>query len=184
MPRKGVEPQRRAALVEAAIGEIAERGSAGVTVARIARRAGVSGALAHHYFGSKEQILLAAMRHILGVFGAEARTALRGARTPEARLRAIVAVCFAPASFSNEGIAAWLDFYGQARTHAPTRRLLLIYQRRLRSNLLYALRPLTADAETVAEGAAALIDGVYLRAALGPLREPERLVNDWIGRNL
>ena len=181
MPRKAVEPLRRAALVEATIGEIAERGSADATVARIARRAGVSGALAHHYFGSKERILLAAMRHILMVFGAEARGALRMAGTPEDRLRAIVRVCFSPTGFRDETVAAWLDFYVQARTHAPTRRLLTVYQRRLRSNLIAALRPLCDDPEAVAEGAAALIDGCYIRAALGPLNDPEGLVMDWIG---
>ena len=42
-----------------------------------------------------------------------------------------------------------------------------MYQSRLRSNLLYGLRPLTgARAEAVAEGLGALIDGVYIRAAL------------------
>ena len=184
MPRKAVEPMRRAALVEATIGEIAERGSQDTTVAAIARRAGVSGALAHHYFGSKDAILLAAMRHILGVFGAEARGALRMAQGPEARLRAIVAASFSPVNFRGESVAAWLDFYVQARTHAPTRRLLDIYQARLRSNLLHALRPLCDDPEAVAEGAAALIDGVYLRAALGRVDAPEPLVMDWIGRRL
>ena len=184
MPRKTVEPQRRAALVEAAIGEVADRGARDATVAAIARRAGVSGALAHHYFGSKEAILLAAMRHLLAVFGAEARGALRAAATPEARLRAIVAAAFSPANFRADSVAAWLDFYVQARTHPPTGRLLAIYQRRLRSNLVHALRPLAADPEGLAEGAAALIDGVWLRAALGGTPDPERLVTEWLEARL
>ena len=184
MPRKAIEPIRRAALLEAAIGEIAERGSQDATVARIARRAGVSGALAHHYFGSKEAMLLAAMRHILSVFGAEARGALRMARTPEERLRAIVAASFSPANFQVDSVAAWLDFYVQARTHPPTRRLLTIYQRRLRSNLVHALQPLSSEPVAVAEGAAALIDGVYLRAALGEVGDPETLVMEWVEARL
>ena len=184
MPRPSVEPQRRAALVAATIAEIAERGSGDVTMARIARRAGVSGALAHHYFGSKEAILLATMRHILTVFGAEARGALRMAPTPHDRLRAILGVSFSPASFRPQTVAAWLDFYVQARTHAPTRRLLRIYQGRLRSNLRFALRPLTPEAERLAEGAAALIDGVYLRAALGEPADPAALVLDWLEARL
>ena len=184
MPRTGIEPLRRAALVEATIGEIAERGSADTTVARIARRAGVSGALAHHYFGSKERILLAAMRHILAMYGAQVRGALAMAATPEARLAAIVRVNFAASGFRADTVAAWLDFYVQARTHAPTRRLLTIYQRRLRSNLRHALRPLTTDPAPVAEGAAALIDGLYLRAAFGEAADPEALVLDWIGARI
>jgi TetR/AcrR family transcriptional repressor of bet genes len=40
--------KRRRALIGAALGEIADRGSLDVTVAQIAHRAGVSSALAHH----------------------------------------------------------------------------------------------------------------------------------------
>ncbi|WP_308915540.1 choline-responsive transcriptional repressor BetI [Jannaschia sp. LMIT008] len=182
--RKQIEPLRRDALVRAAIGEIADRGSADTTVARIAARAGVSGALAHHYFGSKERILLAAMRHILSNYRAQARAALSAAVTPRDRLRAVVRVSFNADAFDADVVAAWLDFYVQARTHAPTRRLLRIYQRRLRSNLIHALRPLTDDPAGVADGTAALIDGVYLRAALGAPANPERTVLEWLEARL
>ena len=50
---------------------------------QIAKRAGMSSALAHHYFGSKDQIFSAAMRHILSIFGAEVRGALAMAKTPK-----------------------------------------------------------------------------------------------------
>lgn len=53
MPKKGMEHLRREALTRAAIIEIAQTGVLDLTVARIASRAGVSSALAHHYFGSK-----------------------------------------------------------------------------------------------------------------------------------
>ena len=70
MPKIGAEPIRKAALINATIFEIGRAGSLDVTVAQIARRAGMSPALAHHYFGSKSQMLTAAMRHILSVYGA------------------------------------------------------------------------------------------------------------------
>ena len=82
MPKLGMEPIRRAALVKATIDEIGQAGSLDVTVGRIARRAGVSAALAHHYFGGKEDLFLAAMRHILALFGAAVRDRLTGATTP------------------------------------------------------------------------------------------------------
>ena len=47
------------------------------------------------------------------------------------------------------------------------KRLLTIYQARMRSNLVYGLRPLLgARALEVAARIAALIDGVYLRQSL------------------
>lgn len=168
MPKLGMEPIRKAALVKATIAEIGRAGSLDVTVAQIARRAGMSSALAHHYFGSKEQIFLAAMRHILTLYGAEVRGALAAAQDTKGRVRAIVRASFAPGSFRREVIGAWLNFYVLAQTVPEAKRLLSVYQRRLRSNLVHALRPLVGDrAEALAEGAGAMIDGVYIRQALG-----------------
>ncbi len=185
MPRTGMEPQRRNALVRAAIAEIAATGAADVTVARIARRAGMSPALAHHYFGSKDRMLLAAMRHVLSVYGAEVRARLTAARTPRERLDAIVAASFASSNFEDDVVAAWLNFYAQARQPGETRRLLRLYHKRLRSNLVHALRPLTDRPEALAESIAALIDGLYVRAALGGgPTDPAALVRDHIERAL
>jgi TetR/AcrR family transcriptional repressor of bet genes len=167
MARSGAEPIRRDAIVKATIHEVARAGSLEVTVAQIARRAGVSSALAHHYFGSKEAIFVAAMRHVLIVWGAEVRGALATADTPRERVEAIVRASFSASSFRRESVAAWLNFYVLAQTMPEARRLLHLYHRRMRSNLVHALRPLVGGrAGTVAEGLGALIDGVYLRQAL------------------
>jgi TetR/AcrR family transcriptional repressor of bet genes len=171
MPKLGMEPIRKAALVKATISEIGRTGSLDVTVSQIAKRAGMSSALAHHYFGSKEDMFLAAMRHILTLYGAEVRGALALAAGtgggPQGRLRAVLTASFSPANFRREAVGAWLNFWVLAQTVPEARRLLAIYQRRLRSNLLAGLRPLAgARAETLAEGLAALIDGLYLREGL------------------
>ncbi|NOX40088.1 MAG: transcriptional regulator BetI [Alphaproteobacteria bacterium] len=164
-----MEPIRRSALVRATITEIGIAGSLDVTVGSIARRAGVSSALVHHYFGSKEQIFLAAMRHILGGFGARARAELREARTPRDRLNAIIAASFDEEEFAPEVISSWLSFYVQAQNVAGARRLLRVYTGRLHSNLVFSLKRLTneANAHLIAAGLAALIDGLYVRQALG-----------------
>lgn len=169
MPRIGVEPIRRASLIKATIAEIGEVGSLEVTVSRIARRAGMSSALAHHYFGSKESMFLAAMRHVLTVYGAEVRGALAAADTPESRARAIIRASFAPANFRREVVSAWLNFYVLAQTKPEARRLLCVYQRRIVSNLRHALRPIAGGRHAaIATSIAAMIDGAYLHAALGP----------------
>ncbi|MEL6509717.1 MAG: transcriptional regulator BetI [Pseudomonadota bacterium] len=167
MPKIGMEPVRRLALVNAAISEIGHRGSLDVTVTQIAKRAGVSSALAHHYFGSKENILTAAMWRILAMLAADLRDAQHGKKTPIERLHAIVDASFSDRNFRPDVIAAWLAFYVSAQTSNDAHRLLKVYHRRLRSNLLHELRPLlAADAERVAETIAALIDGFYIRQAL------------------
>ncbi len=166
MPKVGMDPIRRSALVQATIAEIGAAHSLDVTVGQIAKRAGMSTALAHHYFGGKDQIFLAAMRHILSQFGAAVRDALVGAETPRDRAAAIVIASFDETCFDPATVNAWMTLYAAAPTNAGTRRLLRLYQRRLRSNLRHALRPLSINAEADAETMAALIDGLYLRAAL------------------
>ncbi len=167
MPKLGMEPIRKAALVKATISEIGRVGSLDVTVTQIAKRAGMSSALAHHYFGSKEDMFLAAMRHILTLYGAEVRGALALAEGPQWRVRAVLAASFSPANFRREAVGAWLNFWVLAQTVPEAKRLLAVYQRRLRSNLLAGLRPLAgARAEALADGLGALIDGLYLREVL------------------
>lgn len=168
MPKLGMEPIRRAALVKATIEEIGRAGTLDITVSQIAKRAGMSSALAHHYFGGKDQIFLAAMRHTLAVYAAQVRDALAGADAPGDRLRAIVHASFGGQNFLPEVIAAWMNFYVLAQISPDAMRLLRVYHKRLISNLVHALRPLVgARAPEVAENVAALIDGVYLRKSLG-----------------
>lgn len=167
MPKIGMEPIRRDALVLAAIAEIGRAGTLDVTVAQIANRAGMSSALAHHYFGSKEQMFLAAMRHILVVFGNEVRVGLAQATTPDERLEAIVRACFSAENFRPEVANAWLNFYVLALQSPQAGRLLTVYHKRLQSNLVYALKPLAGKrSAAIAASTGALIDGLYLRAVL------------------
>lgn len=168
MPKLGMEPLRKRALIDAAIMVIGENGSLDVTVSEIAGRAGVSSALAHHYFGAKDALLLATMRHILAELGADARKALRDSESGLARVHAIIAVNFSEKQFSAATIAAWLAFYVEAQRSTALRRLLRIYARRLHSNLMSGLTPEMdrPAAARAAEGIAALIDGLYIRRAL------------------
>ena len=168
MPTVGMEPLRRKALVDAALRVIGDHGSLSVTMSEIARHAGVSPALAHHYFGSKEQLLIETIRSLLQQLRDDTVTALNEARTPREKLSAIVRVSFKADQFAPETIAAWLAFYAEAQRSEETRRFLVIYARRLRSNLLANLKALCPpdSAERIAEGAAAMIDGLYIRQSL------------------
>jgi TetR/AcrR family transcriptional regulator, transcriptional repressor of bet genes len=193
MPRIGMEPLRRKALISAAIEAIHARGMGQVTMGEIARRAGVSAALAHHYFGGKDQLLLATMRHLLSELSDEIQARLVEAQTPEERISAVIRGNFAAGQFRPAVISAWLAFYVQAQTDPEARRLLRVYTRRLESNLIHALRDLTTreHAALVAEMAAALIDGLWIRRSLaedspdpeGAARLVERAVRDALRRS-
>lgn len=176
MPKVGMEPIRKDAIVRATIAELGVKKSLDVTVSQIAKRAGMSSALAHHYFGGKDQIFLAAMRQILADFSDEARAQLKAAK-PGKRAEAIIHACFAPSCFTPDVIAAWMTFYVLAQTNSDALRLWQIYQARIRSNLVHALRPRIQDPVEAAENMIALIDGLYIRAALSAPEEPQLAVN-------
>ena len=169
MPKIGMAPVRRRAFVEAAIRSIHGRGFADLTTGDVAREAGLSQGLVHHYFGSKSALIIATMRHLLIEFGAGIRERLRGAETPRERLSAIVDGSFCADQLRPEVISAWLTFYVQAHTEPAVRRLLRIYARRLISNLRHEYRrlPTRESADIAAESTAAMIDGLWLRRVLG-----------------
>ena len=175
--RSPIEAERRRTLIAAAIGAIERAGSMEVTMAEIASRAAVSPALAHHYFGAKDDLMIAAMRHLLGEFRACVTERLHRANTPRERVSAVIAGCFDESQFTREAIAAWLVFYVHARRSAEAARLLRLYFRRLETNLVSGLEPLVGlpRAVSIAAAAGAMIDGVWLRQALTPLTAPDRI---------
>ncbi|WP_377295357.1 transcriptional regulator BetI [Rhizobium sp. SG2393] len=190
MPKVGMEPVRRKALVDAALRAIGENGSLAVPMAEIARHAGVSPALAHHYFGSKEQLLIETIRSLLRQLRTDAVAALKAAGTPRARVSAVIRVNFQAHQFAPETVAAWLAFYSEAQRSEAVRRLLFTYARRLRSNLLASLKHLAGrdDAARIAEGVAAMIDGLYLRQGLKSapisIAASQALVEDYVSAEL
>lgn len=169
MPKLGMEPVRRKALVEAAIEAIHERGSLDVTVSQIARRAGVSAALAHHYFGGKDDLIVATMRHLIGLFSAHVRERLAGAKGPRERLSAIIEASFTPDQLQPSVMSAWLVFYALAQASPEAARLHRVYVGRLDSNLRRELMAITGSPERarrIAFSTAALIDGMSTASVL------------------
>lgn len=168
MPKLGMAPIRRRQLIDAAIASIHEYGLADTTVARIARKAGVSPGIVHHYFTGKDDLLFETMRQLLADLRTDVVARYARAQTPFDRLNAAIDACFGDVQFSPEVIAAWLGLYGTARQSERLQAILTIYHRRLRSNLMSDLRALVppADAARLADGIAAMIDGLWVRYAL------------------
>ena len=168
MPKIGMQPIRRRQLIEAAIQSIGEVGFERTTVMRIGRIAGVAPSIIHHYFSGKNDLLEATMRELLEQFRAQVVRALADAHTPFDRVEALIGANFADEQFKSTTVAAWLAFWAQAPHNPGLQRLQRINARRLRSNLRHALRALlpTEAVAQIAEGLAAMIDGLYLNCAL------------------
>lgn len=185
MPKIGMQPIRSSALINAVIAEIGNSGTMDVTVSQIARRAGMSSALAHHYFGSKNSMFVAAMRHILVLFNQEIRQNMRDVTDPKARLEVVIRTSFSAQNMNPETVSAWLNFYVYAQKSDEVARLLRVYHSRLQSNLRHELRQLAPErAEMIAEGIASIIDGSYIRWVLRDRKDlpekPELVALDYL----
>jgi betaine-aldehyde dehydrogenase len=170
-----LEEVRRTQLVEVTIDSLAELGFVGTTLAQIAGRAGVSPGLVAHYFGDKDGLLEAAFRSLARRVGTQVRARLRHAATPRGRIQAVIDGNLAPEEFERRTGTAWLAFWGQVLHVAPLKRIQSVYQRRTLSNLRNSLKRLMPpdEAHSLAAMIAAMIDGVWLRAALSGWREAD-----------
>jgi betaine-aldehyde dehydrogenase len=166
---------RRAQLIEMTIDSLAEVGYVESTLTRIGRRAGVSAGLVAHYFKDKDGLLEATFRSLVARLEQRMRTRLRQTHTPRGRVQAIIDANLAAEEFDRRTGTAWLAFWGQVPHVERLRRVQRVYQRRMLSNLRHALRSLldTADAHSLAAMIAAMIDGVWLRAALSNWTEAD-----------
>jgi betaine-aldehyde dehydrogenase len=169
------EETRRCQLIEVTIDSLAELGYVGTTLAQIAGRAGVSPGLVAHYFGDKDGLLDAAFRSLTRRVGDQVRARLRQSSTPRARIQAVIDANLAPEEFEQRTGTAWLAFWGQVLQAKSLRRVQSVYQRRTLTNLRASLKKLmpSDEAHRLAAMIAAMIDGVWLRAALSGWREAD-----------
>jgi len=170
-----IEDTRRRQLVEVTIDSLAELGYVGTTLAQIAARAGVSPGLVAHYFGDKDGLLDAAFRALARRVGNQVRTRLRQVSTPRGRIQAVIDANLAPEEFEQRTGTAWLAFWGQVLQVKSLKRVQSVYQQRTLSNLRSSLKKLVPqdEAQRLASMIAAMIDGVWLRAALSGWREAD-----------
>jgi betaine-aldehyde dehydrogenase len=103
------------------------------------------------------------------------RARLRHAATPRGRIQAVLYANLAPEEFERRTGTAWLAFWGQVLHVASLKRIQSVYQRRMLSNLRNSLKRLMPpdEAQSLAAMIAAMIDGVWLRAALSGWREAD-----------
>ena len=187
MPKVGMREVRRAQLIDATLLSIDEAGLAGTTLASVAQRANISTGIVSHYFGDKDGLLEATMRHILrDLWAATTRRRIAAKPQPRARLRAIVAANFDVSQLSGPVMKTWLAFWTQSMHEPQLRRLQRVNTRRLFSNLCaeFAKTLPRAQARRAASGLAAMIDGLWLRGALSgdpfDTKAALRLANDYI----
>ena len=170
-----VESLRRQQLIQATLSVIDRVGLADASIVLIAKQAGLSTGIIHHYFGDKSGLLVAVMQHIMQELGRD--TLLRkhelitaASDSAKQQLRAVIDANLSEQQMSSAISKTWLTFWASSMHQPQLQRLHHIHAQRLYSNLSYQFgRELPkARARFAAKGLAALIEGLWLRGALMP----------------
>ena len=159
---------RRADLIDATAGVLAEHGLAGTNVRAICAKAGVSPGLLRHYFGGIDDLVAAPYAATSDRMDAIFAGVVEGVGPdPRARLLAYLTASFRPPVTDPELLGAWTAFWALARSDV---RMAAIhaesyagYRARL-GELLIACG--ATDAERIAIMLTAMVDGLWLELSL------------------
>ncbi|WP_202292658.1 choline-binding transcriptional repressor BetI [Mesorhizobium sp. 131-2-1] len=181
---------RRTELRQAAFAVLQREGIAGATIEKVAAQAGASKGIVLHYFSSKQELFEHAMRESNLVLRKAVVARLRHAHTPMQRVDAIIDGNFEPHLFQPSLCHAWLSLCAEVPRDEKLARIQKVLHARMRSNLLSGLSALapSEDADEIALGVTALIDGLWLRLGLQPgsvsREQAIRQVKDYVAARL
>ncbi|MDC0738603.1 transcriptional regulator BetI [Cognatishimia sp. SS12] len=167
MSRKRIRDIRHDELIAATIAAVHSKGYAAVTMAEIAAEAGATAASINYYFGSKDRLMEATMRHLLELLRQATLRRLAVAEGPQARLLAVVEANFDDSLFQPAQCSIWVQFWANAPYSALLARLHHINRQRVRSHFQAELRALVpgAQRETLRLALQHYMDGIWLQAA-------------------
>ena len=178
-PRRVViEGDKAQRIVEAMRRSVARRGTAGSTFDHVAREAGVSRGLLHYYFGTKEQLLVEAVRRDCELRMELLEQQLAGVRTAEAFIGLMAQNLQETVREDPEFVTLMFELFTLSRRNEDIALEFAALQRRMREHLAGMLATaqregviaLHAEPEAVAEILFSLADGFALRM----LSEPDR----------
>ena len=170
----------RQKLLEATIDIIANEGFAGVTMAKVAQRTGLSRGIGNFHFQTKEQLMLEAFQMLYSEHEQTWRAIVDDdSLSPVHRLTLLVRTLLSPPLADHKKIAVWLAFWGVA----PHRRTYItictegdcLYEEAITA----LLRQLAGKEQTkingmgmhaIAVALTAMIDGTHLQYLIAPDR--------------
>jgi AcrR family transcriptional regulator len=195
-----VTDKRQAArerILAAAVQRIASDGIDDVRIARIAMDAGVSPALVHYHFDSRETLLAEALRYSYTRAGdARISSGDDDATTHAERLSAMVGQCLPTTAALAEDWVLWVELWLRAVRHPELRPVAEELYGRLRSWFADEIRAgieageftIETDPAEVADRTLALLDGFGVRSLIGdasvPLERARAAIESSLARDL
>ncbi|HEV7943789.1 MAG TPA: TetR/AcrR family transcriptional regulator [Solirubrobacteraceae bacterium] len=177
-PSRPLTSEKARRIVAAMRHSVALRGTAGSTFERVSREAGVSRGLLHYYFGTKEKLLVEAVRHDCELRLERLEGQLAGASTAEAFVGLMAQSLEQTVREEPDFVTLIFELFTLSRRNQDIALEFAALQRRMREHLAGMLATaqregviaLHAEPETVAEILFSLADGFSLRM----LSEPDR----------
>ena len=168
MGRKPIREIRRQELIEAAYQLLVTEGLQSLTVERVARQAGVSKGIIHHYFHDKKQLIEGALVHLSTFPGGVTFGRLKGAQTPSERIWTIVASNLRGEIFQPSVCRAWLALCADASAYPEAKKTVKQYYTIMEKEFVAAFGTMLDrdDAATVSADLVGLLDGLWLRNAI------------------
>jgi AcrR family transcriptional regulator len=161
----------REKILDAAVARIAGDGIDAVRIARIAMDAGVSTALVHYHFATREALLAEALEYSFE-HAADTRTVDSGELSSVERLRDMIEQCLPLPGPQERDWVLWVELWLRAVRHPELRPTAANLYARMHTWFVEALQEFDCDADRVADRILALLDGYGVRALLGDPNMP------------
>lgn len=114
--RKAARPVRRQQLIDSTIAILARKGYAALTVADVAKEAGLSPGIVIFHFSSKDALLADVLSFLAAEYRQHWEDEMRKAGTaPADQLKALLLADFDSRVFTPEKLAAWIAFWGETQ---------------------------------------------------------------------
>ena len=161
----------RQKLIEATMEVIASEGFSGVTMAKVAEKAGLSRGIGNFHFRSKEQLLLETLRTLYQEFDDGWRNAVVDAgSSPVDQLKDLIKTTLNPPIADFKKIALWLAYWGEAPSREKYLEICAAHDREWDATVENILRPMVDDKfnshgmtlAKIAQSLTAMIDGFWV----------------------
>jgi TetR/AcrR family transcriptional repressor of bet genes len=161
----------RRKLIEATMAVIAAEGFSGVTMAKVAEKAGLSRGIGNFHFQSKEQLLLETLHTLYMEFENGWRNAVADAgSSPVDQLKELIKATLQPPIADFKKVAVWLAYWGEAPSRKKYLEICAAHDREWDRAVENILRLLVDDAfnshgmtlAKIAHSLTAMMDGFWV----------------------
>ena len=176
MARDALKEARKVQLMEATIDCIAARGFADLTLADVAKGAGLSVGIVNFYFKSKDALLIETLRHLVADYIQQTAENFRSAGpSAAAQVEAMVESDFHRTVANRKKVTVWYAFWGETRWRPEFLKICQQLSDTFHDETRDIFQRLVTEggysdinADLVARGFDAMIDGLWLDMLINP----------------